>query len=352
MKKGEFKIYSLICPITKEIKYIGKTCFELFHRLRQHLTISKDGHKTNWIKFLKNNGLVPEIKLIKICRDEKRCNYSETFFIKLYGRKDLGLGLLLNHTDGGDGAVGYKHTEETRKIIKEKRKNQVLSPEVIYNISHCRIGKKNTPEQNEKISKAHIGMKPTEETRIKLSNAQKGRPSHMKGKKHSIEVIKKISDSHKKRRILYGPRKLSEEHKRKIGERSKGRKLSEEAKQKISKKNKGRKPSEETRRKLSEAGKGRICKEETRLLRSIAMTGKKHTEETKLIISQKNTGKIRSEELKKQISIALKGRKPWNQGLIKEDRIAFLHTNRILMIFTKHILKIGNKRATKFLKAA
>ena len=52
-------------------------------------------------------------------------------------------------------------------------------------------------------------------------------------------------------------RKLSEEHRRKIGEAMKGKKLSEEHRRKIGEALKGRKPSEEHRRKLSEAAKSR-----------------------------------------------------------------------------------------------
>lgn len=39
----------------------------------------------------------------------------EIEFIKLYGRRDLGLGPLVNLTDGGDGLVGYKRSEKLNK---------------------------------------------------------------------------------------------------------------------------------------------------------------------------------------------------------------------------------------------
>lgn len=39
----------------------------------------------------------------------------EKEFIALYGRKDLGLGTLVNLTDGGEGTIGYKHTEEAKE---------------------------------------------------------------------------------------------------------------------------------------------------------------------------------------------------------------------------------------------
>ena len=45
----------------------------------------------------------------------------EKEFIALYGRKNLGLGTLVNLTDGGEGTIGYKHTDEA------KEKNRLAS---------------------------------------------------------------------------------------------------------------------------------------------------------------------------------------------------------------------------------
>ena len=63
---------------------------------------------------------------------------------------------------------------------------------------------------------------------------------HMKGKTHSAETRRKISDSHK-------GKILSEETKRKLSEANKGNTY-----------HKGKKVSEETRRKISEANKGHL----------------------------------------------------------------------------------------------
>lgn len=44
---------------------------------------------------------------------------TEKELILNWGRKDLGMGCLYNHTSGGEGASGYKWTEEQRQALRE-----------------------------------------------------------------------------------------------------------------------------------------------------------------------------------------------------------------------------------------
>lgn len=46
----------------------------------------------------------------------------EIFLILLYGRKDLNKGTLCNMTDGGEGALGRKHTDVAKLKISKANK--------------------------------------------------------------------------------------------------------------------------------------------------------------------------------------------------------------------------------------
>jgi hypothetical protein len=68
----------------------------------------------------------------------------ERRYIGWYGRKDLGTGILINLTDGGEGVTG-------RRYVSTQKRNMA--------ISRGHMGKKLTPEHIEKSRKARTGMK-------------------------------------------------------------------------------------------------------------------------------------------------------------------------------------------------
>ena len=153
---------------------------------------------------------------LAFCDTEEKLNWFEKFYIKKFNAREVGYNL----TDGGDGALGRKPTEEHKQ----------------------------------KISKSLKGRKQyemTDEIRQKQSISHKGRISPMKGKHQSEESRQKISCALK-------CKTFSEEHKQKIGEAKKGKIRSEETKQKISEAKKGKTFSEEHKQKISEAKKGKI----------------------------------------------------------------------------------------------
>jgi hypothetical protein len=107
----------------------------------------------------------------------------EKYMIAVFGRKDLGTGILRNKTDGGDGVSGYKHTEKTKILISNSHKGKKLTEEHRKKVGDSLRGKKREPLSCE--------------TKKKLSLSLKGRKSWNKGKPFSDEVKQKMSKSAK-----------------------------------------------------------------------------------------------------------------------------------------------------------
>jgi len=100
-----------------------------------------------------------------------------------------------------------------------------------------------------------------------------------KGKKHTLETRRKISESMRGKRCgkenpMWG-KDFSREHRRKISEALTGRKRSPEHCRNLSESLQGRKHTPETRRKMSEAHRGQTLSTETRQKISKAMKGRK-----------------------------------------------------------------------------
>jgi NUMOD3 motif len=227
--------------------------------------------KGNRIIDKQHNVIVPQDATLRVKIAEnltkEQAQAIEILHIAMWGRKDLGTGILHNKTAGGDGVtghsdetrqkmrekklgrkyimseshksaisrgkIGHEVTEETREKIREKRKNQIIpkhSEETKQRMSEMRMGEKNpmfgkefSEEHRRRLSESKKGIVFSEERRKNISESLKGKPSPTKGKPRPPEVIAKILET-KKRKKLENPdlvvkrKPLSEETKRKIGE--------------------------------------------------------------------------------------------------------------------------------------
>ena len=99
----------------------------------------------------------------------------EIYMIAVFGRKDLGTGILHNRTDGGDGVSGYIPSYETRRKLSEASKGKIVSEETRKKLSASSKGKTVSEETKRKMSEVHKGHNVSEETKKKLSEANKGK---------------------------------------------------------------------------------------------------------------------------------------------------------------------------------
>jgi hypothetical protein len=139
-------VYFHINPLKNEIFYVG-----IGNKERPY----KKHHRSKlWFNIVNKYGYI-----VDICETNlswKEACEKERFYIKKIGRRDLGLGSLVNHTNGGDGVNGYIITEEYKNKLK--------------------LGQsKRAPR--------------SKESSIKISNSLKNLPP---------EIKKKVSDKHKK----------------------------------------------------------------------------------------------------------------------------------------------------------
>lgn len=119
----------------------------------------------------------------------------EKRLITLFGRKDLGTGILLNRTIGGEGAVGRKSSPETRAKISKASMGRIKTQAAIDKQRQSNAGFKHSPETRLKIGQASASRTHTEGTKEKIRTANSGERNYMYGKTHSNEAREQIRQS-------------------------------------------------------------------------------------------------------------------------------------------------------------
>lgn len=183
-------IYGLRCPITGEIRYVGK-CDDPKARLPGHLKDSSKNHRTNWLVSLKTQGLIPILEVIAKV-PESEWEFWERSYIRLY--RCLGFDLV-NGTDGGEGVT--------------------MTPEIRAKIGAANRGKTHTLEQCAKWSSERAGSGNVMWGKIHTPEARDKQRAARLGKKHSPETIAKIRAYSGEKSPNFGKKK-SPEHRAKL----------------------------------------------------------------------------------------------------------------------------------------
>jgi len=113
-------IYTLSCPTTGQIKYVGKT-INLKQRFRDHMKDYRNMNKNkSWIKSLKIRGLSPVMQVIDVCLGED-WRFMEDFWIQIL--KTWGFDLK-NQIHGGRGITVLSEESKNKISLSLKGKKQ------------------------------------------------------------------------------------------------------------------------------------------------------------------------------------------------------------------------------------
>lgn len=174
---------------------------------------SKRNRNTYWHNIVNKYGYEVKITHKDICNEEA-C-VIEKYLIDFYGRADMNKGGLVNMTDGGDGSVNYKHTEEAKIKIGEKRLGKNMGKDnFMYGKSLSESHKKKVSNAAKKSNSSRVI---SEETKKKISESLK---KYFTEFPESKEILRSPEKSIKLSKALKG-RVITEEWKRKISETKK-----------------------------------------------------------------------------------------------------------------------------------
>jgi group I intron endonuclease len=187
--------------------YVGYTN-DIKRRMRQHRNPSKKEQYKHLYRAMAKHGRDNFfINVLEEHETKESVKKAETDVIKMF--RDTGVKLY-NHSDGGEGMVGYKHTDEAKLKMSIAKKGILFTDEHKANMSNAKKGIPLMEETKANISKSKKGMSFTDKHKENISKSKKGIA---------------FTDEHKAN--LCGP--FTEAHKQKLSDSHKGLKQTPES---------------------------------------------------------------------------------------------------------------------------
>lgn len=115
----KYYIYTHLNPETKEVFYVGLG--------KKNRAWNPSGRNNFWQNYVNKYGY--EVEIIAENLTRKQAAKIEMELIAKLGRKQLDEGgTLVNRSTGGEGSIGYTHTEEFKREMSKKRKGKTKKP--------------------------------------------------------------------------------------------------------------------------------------------------------------------------------------------------------------------------------
>ena len=135
---------------------------------------------------IRSVSIPPKDRILILKKDltEDEAFQHEKYMIAVFGRKDLGTGILHNKTDGGEGVSGHIYTEEQKQKITQSKLGKNFG---MVGENHHMYGKTHTPEARRKMSEKVSGEKHP-------MYGKKGKEHHSYGYRHTEEARKQMSE--------------------------------------------------------------------------------------------------------------------------------------------------------------
>lgn len=206
------RIYCINCTIMNKW-YFGQTVKTVEQRFATHLHNARNGMMFKLSrairKYGEDNFTVEEVMWVEAPTQKElkaKLDFLECHFIQRYDTRKNGY----NMTDGGDGQLGFKYSERSKRKMSEaalrrcmnkdwkKRQSQILKKqwaEPKFQEMRSRVAKRvmSNPDFQKKLGESRKGICFTAEHRRKIGEALTGERNGMFGKKHTVEVLRAIS---------------------------------------------------------------------------------------------------------------------------------------------------------------